>query len=202
MPGDRLKLKELTLRGFKSVDSGGQSITFGDVTVFLGANGAGKSNIVSFFKLLNYLTTGGLQIFIGEQGYADSLLHSGSSATTRIQAELKFEQGDTDEDTYGFTLSHAGGDTLIFTDECVTWRKAGRPQPERVDLKAGHKEANLIEDAKQAGPTGGTSRFILGLLRACKVFQFHAGICKGGPVPSSWKFWGLCRCTVCNDGKG
>lgn len=174
MTGDRLKLKELALSGFKSIDSGGQSITFGDVTVFLGANGAGKSNIVSFFKLLNYLTTGGLQIFIGEQGYGDSLLHYGSSTTTRVQAELTFKQGDTVEDTYGFTLSHASGDTLIFTEESVTWwEKAVYPRPQKVDLKAGHREANLIEDAKETGLTSRTSRFILNLLRSCRVYQFH-----------------------------
>ncbi|MDR3556043.1 MAG: AAA family ATPase [Syntrophobacteraceae bacterium] len=173
MPADRLKLKELTLKGFKSVDAAGQSITFGDVTVFLGANGAGKSNIVSFFKLLNYLTTGGLQIFIGEQGYGDSLLHYGSSTTVRVQAELRFEQAGCSEDTYSFTLSHASGDTLIFTEEYVTWRKAGYPKAQKVDLKAGHREANLIEDAKETGLTSKTSRFILNLLRSCRVYQFH-----------------------------
>ncbi len=31
MPGDHLKLKELTMRGLKSVDSLGQSMTFGFV---------------------------------------------------------------------------------------------------------------------------------------------------------------------------
>lgn len=173
MPDERLKLKELNLKGFKSIDAEGQSIPFGDVTVFLGANGAGKSNIVSFFKLLNYLTTGGLQIFIGEQGYADALLHYGASTTPRIQSELRFEQDGSGEVTYGFTLSHASGDTLIFTEEYVAWRKAGYLRPQKVDLKAGHKEANLIEDAKQAGKTGKTSRFILNLLRLCRVYQFH-----------------------------
>lgn len=173
MTDKRLKLKELDLKGFKSIDAEGQSISFGDVTVLLGANGAGKSNLVSFFKLLNYLTTGALQTFIGEQGYADSLLHYGASTTARIQATLRFEQGEAGEDTYGFTLSHASGDTLIFTEESVTWQKAGRQRPQKVDLKAGHKEANIIEDAKQSGTTSRTSRFILTLLRLCRVYQFH-----------------------------
>ena len=72
---NRMKLKKIEINGYKSIDSRGQSIEFGDVTVLLGANGAGKSNLVSFFKLLNYMTTGSLQVFIGQEGYADSLLH-------------------------------------------------------------------------------------------------------------------------------
>jgi len=169
MPNDRMKLKNLNLKGYKSIDNEGQSITFGDITVFLGANGAGKSNLVSFFKLLNYLTTGGLQTFIGEQGFADSLLYYGSSTTSRIQAGLSFEQDGSGKDTYNFTLSHASGDTLIFTEEYVTWEKAGSQRPMKIDLAAGHKETQLLEDAK----VGRTSQFILNLLRSCQVYQFH-----------------------------
>ncbi len=172
MSNNRMKLKNLNLKGFKSIDSEGQSIDFGDITVFLGANGAGKSNLVSFFKLLNYLTTGGLQTFIGEQGFADSLLYYGSSTTTRIQAELGFEQDGAGKDTYNFTLSQASSDTLIFTEEYATWEKAGwKGHPHKIDLASGHKEAQLLEDAKATG--GKTSQFILYLLRACQVYHFH-----------------------------
>ena len=52
MPNNRMKLKNLNLKGFKSIDSEGQSIAFGDITVFLAANGGGKRNLVSLFKLL------------------------------------------------------------------------------------------------------------------------------------------------------
>jgi predicted ATPase len=71
---DRIKLRSINLKGFKSFNSLGQDIPIGDLTVLLGANGAGKSNLVSFFSMLNYLTTGALQRFIGESGSADSLL--------------------------------------------------------------------------------------------------------------------------------
>ncbi len=39
---DELMVKKLTLAGFKSIDSDGQTIALGNITVFLGANGAGK----------------------------------------------------------------------------------------------------------------------------------------------------------------
>ena len=166
----RKKLSRIAIRGFKSVGPEGQEIEFGEVTVLLGANGAGKSNLVSFFRMLNYLTTGALQNFIGENGYADSFLHFGSQNCPRMNARLEFDVGSTDRDSYEFTLSHASGDTLIFTEEFLTWKSNTKPDPTKVPLGAGHKESQLEEDARNGGRT---SQFILDLLRGCQVFQFH-----------------------------
>ena len=64
-----MKLREIHLKGFKSIDGQTeQVIPLGDVTVLLGANGSGKSNLVSFFKMLNYMTTGALQQYVGKEG--------------------------------------------------------------------------------------------------------------------------------------
>ncbi|HMU88939.1 MAG TPA: AAA family ATPase, partial [Agitococcus sp.] len=48
----KFRLNSLQLSGFKSIAATGQKIDFGDVTVLLGANGCGKSNLISFFKML------------------------------------------------------------------------------------------------------------------------------------------------------
>lgn len=167
---NRFKLKSIDLKGFKSIDSEGQQIEFGDVTVLLGANGAGKSNLVSFFKMLNYLTTEALQTYIGEQGFADSLLFYGAQTTPRVQAEICFEKEKDDRDTYHFTLSHASGDILIFTEEFWTWKNRNDANPVKVDLGAGHPESRLRGDAKKGNET---SKVIWQLLRGCQVFQFH-----------------------------
>ncbi len=71
---NNLRLKNIKLKGYKSISPEGQDIPIGDITVFLGANGAGKSNVVSFFQMLNYMTTGSLQSFIGQSGSTNSLL--------------------------------------------------------------------------------------------------------------------------------
>ena len=50
-----LKLNNIELKGYKSVNGRGQTLPINDdITVLIGANGVGKSNIVSFFQLLNY----------------------------------------------------------------------------------------------------------------------------------------------------
>ncbi len=46
-----MKLKEMHIKGYKSIDGQhGQTIPLGDLTILLGANGSGKSNLVSFFS--------------------------------------------------------------------------------------------------------------------------------------------------------
>lgn len=175
MNGNRLKLKEVEIKGYKSINSEGQSIEFGDVTVLLGANGAGKSNLVSFFKLLNHMTTGGLQLFVGQQGSAESLLHYGAKITPEIHAKLRFEDEKSNKDVYNFTLSHAGGDSLVFTRENMTWFRSQKTKPFEIDFGAGHSESKLPEKAKsmQEEKASKACKILLSLLHSCRVYQFH-----------------------------
>ena len=87
----RLKLNDIELRGYKSINSEGQTLPLNvDVTVLIGANGDGKSNAVSFFLLLNYAMMGSLQTFVAENGFADAFLQYGSKTTDCIKAKLRF----------------------------------------------------------------------------------------------------------------
>ena len=50
------KLREVTIKGYKSIAFDNPvTLKLGDVSILLGANGAGKSNIVSFFNMLSYM---------------------------------------------------------------------------------------------------------------------------------------------------
>ena len=56
-------------------------LEFGDVTILLGANGAGKSNLISFFKMLSVMMQGNLQQFVAEAGTNQKFLHYGPKRT-------------------------------------------------------------------------------------------------------------------------
>src|SRR5215471_4091150 len=111
------KLTKLELHGFKSICRL-TDLELRPLNVLIGVNGAGKSNLISFFKLLNWMTPapGNLQFYIGKSGGANALLHDGSAVTPQLEAALTFE---TDEGTneYAMRLFHAASDTLIFADE-------------------------------------------------------------------------------------
>lgn len=61
-PGQRRspeRLTRLSLAGFRSIRE--LDLELGDLTVLIGANGAGKSNLIAFFNLLSATVSGQLQ---------------------------------------------------------------------------------------------------------------------------------------------
>src|SRR5213595_90966 len=98
------KLKRVKLNGFKSIRS--CDLEFRELNVLIGANGAGKSNLVSFFKMLNEMMAGRLQQYIGTTGRAQSMLHFGPKVTPQMEVRLEFE-ADNAVDTYAMRLFHA-----------------------------------------------------------------------------------------------
>ena len=92
-PARPSRLSRLTLEGYKSFRK--ETIDFGDVTVLLGANGAGKSNLVSFFGMLGFLSTGALQEFIGRSGHSNSMLFGGRKTTPQLRASVEFVGQDS-----------------------------------------------------------------------------------------------------------
>ena len=168
MSENRTWLRKLTLSGYKSFDTEGQSIEFGDITVLLGANGSGKSNLISFFKLLNSVMTGKVHKFVVEQGYASSLLHYGAKRTQQIQGSLTFETNSSEIGTFKLTLTHISGDLLALTEEKIVYKipallnESGKPGTEL-------KEVDLLLDLSKVPKR----LLILAFSGPCRVFQFH-----------------------------
>lgn len=168
------RLNQLKLRGFKSIRDLPE-LSFGPLNVLIGANGAGKSNLISFFKLLNWLTpgTGNLQLQVQRTGGASAFLHDGPRVTSQIAATLTFENDDGINE-YGMRLVYAAQDSFIFADETMRFTRRGRTtvSPPK-SLGAGHRETRLIETAVGTDSTAKTARVMLGLMRRCVVYQFH-----------------------------
>jgi predicted ATPase len=80
---------QITLKGFKSIRAL-DSFQLQNLNVFIGANGAGKSNFTSFFRLVNEIVGRRLQQYVWKQGGAETFLFNGAKVTKRIYAELRF----------------------------------------------------------------------------------------------------------------
>lgn len=167
----RLKLNKIELKGYKSVNGEGQVLPINDdITVLIGANGVGKSNVVSFFQLLGYAMSGSLQNYIGENGFADSFLYYGSKTTDCIKAKLFFSSEDSNNE-YAFRLAYAAGDSLIFTEETISFRRKERGKAFKLTLDTGRKESQLYEAKDSEYKT--TVQVFINLLKNCRYFQFH-----------------------------
>jgi len=82
-------IKRISVSGFKSIsDLNGFELK--DLNIVIGANGAGKSNLVQLFQMLMAMARKNLQKFILENGGGDNFLHNGPKHTSSINVDLEF----------------------------------------------------------------------------------------------------------------
>jgi len=162
------KLINVSLSGFKSIRRL-EELELGDLNILVGANGAGKSNFIYFFRMLSWTLAnlGNLQTFIARYGGGSSFLFDGAEKTPHMKAILTFET-NTGNNQYKLKLSHAAGDTFVFVEEQYRYSdKTFSQERNWTSLGAGHKEAKLLERNDK------TAQFICSMLRRCVVYQFH-----------------------------
>ena len=167
------KLTEVVIKGYKSIDyNNAVTLYFGNVNILLGANGAGKSNIVSFFKMLSYMMSKSFARYVEMAGTSNSLLHYGAKHTHGIEGVLTFMDKKS-VDTYQFKLGNAAPDRLIVTEESIHWHRRGEAKPYEVVLDPIFKESSL-SDCQDA-----VAKSIYRMLSFCKVYQFHDSSSEG-----------------------
>ncbi len=161
------RLREISISGYKSVSPNHPlTIELDNINIFLGANGSGKSNIISFFKMLNFMMSGSFQLFVEKAGTSQVFLHYGAKHTTNIKGKLCFEN-NTHIDHYSFHLAYATPDRLIITSEEVEWGRKDQ-KSQIIQLSSDFKESAITNKHNNK-----TVRIIHRILTNCKVYQFH-----------------------------
>ena len=160
------RLQRIIVKGFRSIKE--MDLELGPINLCIGANGAGKSNLIEFFKMINEMMGGRLQQYIATTGRAAANLHFGPKVTPQIEAKLMFEV-DRGTDTYYMRLFHAARDSLIFADETLSFRAVGFETPKQQSLGVGHQES-LVREFVEDEPLINTLR---NFLNRCRVFHFH-----------------------------
>lgn len=165
----KISLESIEIKGFKSFNSKGQILELGDLTLLIGANGAGKSNLISFFRMLTFIMTEELQMYVGINGGANSLLNFGAKNCKQIESQIKFRVNDS-EDVYRFILSYAVTDTLVFIEEGLLRHNNGKILPKRTMFGLGSRESEL---AMEQSWENKDTKIFFDLLRSLQVYQFH-----------------------------
>lgn len=101
-----VSLTRIEIEGYKSIHK--LALDLKALTVLIGANGAGKSNFIGVFKLLNQIAENRLHEHVVREGGPDRLLHFGRKVTPEININLKFGQ-----DTYEVNLTVTDNSLLI-----------------------------------------------------------------------------------------
>lgn len=84
------QLCELKIDGFKSIPHA--EIKFSNRNILIGGNGAGKSNLLSFFDMLQRIREHELQSYVTEQGGMNALLYNGRKQTKNCYFAIKRKQ--------------------------------------------------------------------------------------------------------------
>lgn len=174
-------IKKLTIEGFKSIRKL-EDFELRSLNVLIGANGAGKSNFVSFFHLLRELIDQRLQLEVATAGGADACLYLGPKVTKQLVSKLHFGKN-----AYEFVLVPAADNRLIFEREVAVFY--GDLTTSRQQLGSGHAEARLKDRKGELGATArhGVPHYIFKAVSSWVVYHFHdtsttAGVRRQGSI--------------------
>ena len=165
-------LDHLTIRGFKSIREL-ENFELKPLNVLIGANGAGKSNLVSFFLLLRALMQNRLERWIGAQGGISDLLFGGRKVTSEMYFETRFgERG------YRFRLRPTVSEGFVLADEARYYEGAAEGRKDRGwwELSAGSATTpEIVREAenREPGPDWWFSRKVCEAVRRWTLYQFH-----------------------------
>src|ERR1700722_15317488 len=83
-----MSLDRIQIEGIKSIRE--MDLPLRKLNVLIGANGAGKSNLIGTLGLLSQLVEGRLQAAVARGGGAAALLHHGPKQTAEMRLALRF----------------------------------------------------------------------------------------------------------------
>lgn len=174
-------IKKLAIEGFKSIRKL-EDFELRSLNVMIGANGAGKSNFVAFFRLLRELIEQKLQQAVITEGGADALLYMGPKVTQQFLAKLYFGNNG-----YEFALKPTADNRLVFADEATFFK--GQFGAIRDSLGSGHTEAKLRDLKDDPGITAkyGVPHYVYDAVSSWVVYHFHdtsatAGVRRQGAI--------------------
>lgn len=157
-------LEQLKIQNFKSILE--QNLDFQQLNIFIGSNGAGKSNLIEVFRFLREVSQQNLANYSLRKG-ADSLLHFGRKQSSFIELYLKFGEDDY-SNAYRIRLVPTDEGSLIVDQEQVYFHNRHKYSTslDRV-IGAANKEAVLGIHSDTV------ARYVREDLDTYQVYHFH-----------------------------
>ena len=154
----------LEIKGYKSIKD--LKLEMKPINILIGSNGVGKSNFVSFFKLINAIFNLRLQKFVQEEK-ADNLLYFGRKTTESLCGKLIFDSGNGNNNAYYFNLIQTKEGGLFFDREASGFNVEREAFNQNYYVSYNLEESNI--------PKNGSYRnnYLGNHLKNIQVFHFH-----------------------------
>ena len=157
-------LDRLIIRNFKSIRE--QTIALGRLNVFIGGNGAGKSNLIGVFRFLREIVNQNLAIYTGTKGGADSFLHFGRKRSPQMSLQMQF--GDQGVETAYFArLIPTAEDGFLIGKEVAFFVEAG------VELLIENAPTVAAKESKLKSSADPVAQAVWKDMDSLRVYHFH-----------------------------
>lgn len=151
-------MDKIEIKGYKSIKN--LSLELRQINILIGANGSGKSNLLSFFDMLQNLYRQNLQQYVAIQGGVDRFLYGGRKITDCLYSHLYFGKNG-----YSITLE-PGENSFIISKEGL-WYDRSPYYNNPHDISNYSMESRLsLASVPRAG-------FIRHYLDALEKYHFH-----------------------------
>jgi len=158
-------LDRLTIRGFKSIRAL-EDFELGSLNIFIGGNGAGKSNLLEFFRLLRAVIDGKLVQYINGGGGISDFLFNGRKATAQMEFETHFGVRG-----YRFALKPGPLENPLLTAEARYYEPGKSGWWQLGDSPDGN--SLLVKEARSGASNGNYSKPVYEAIAAWQVYHFH-----------------------------
>lgn len=157
-------LEKITIQNFKSIRE--QILDLGKLNLFIGGNGAGKSNLIQAFRFLREIAQQNLANYSLERG-ADSLLYFGRKMSKFMEFHLEF--GDQNvSNAYRIRLSPTDENALVVNQETVYFHDKERfPRPYAEIISSATREA-AVKVSKEK-----VAAYVRRDLDTYRLYHFH-----------------------------
>ena len=160
-------IEKLTIEGFKSIKEL-TDFPLKQLNIMIGGNGSGKSNLVSFFRMIRNMMNRSLQIYIQKNGGTEAHLFMGSKMTERIVGRIYFEKY-----RYEFRLEPTTDNRLIIGDERFDSIKPDRVRDALPAFVAGGFEETKLVEAIHEDPGEDIAAEIYPMIMNWSLYHFH-----------------------------
>lgn len=152
------KLDKIILKGYKSINN--LELELSKLNILVGCNGAGKSNFISFFKLLNNMIENNLESYVTKSGGANTLFYFGIKNSPEIYADLYFGLN-----RYRVIFEATDNDQLFFANETAMFDTHGKWYS--AFEMSGHQKTKLLENKERV------TKYVREALENWIVYHFH-----------------------------
>jgi predicted ATPase len=154
----------IEIQGFKSIKI--MQLELKPINVFIGSNGAGKSNFISFFKMLHAIFNMQLQRYVMEEK-TDNILYFGRKMTESMFGKLIFTEDGQNNNAYWFKLAQTKEGGLYIATEASGFNISKNDNREGYNCFSNNDESIIPES------NSFRNNFLKRYLSNIQTYHFH-----------------------------